>query len=71
MFYPNVAEITIIISLVSTKYMKLKLDSLIKASQPRRTVIQMNSIVQSYKPVSDHKHNVSILHIKASNCYSI
>lgn len=43
---------------VSTKYMKLKLDSLIKAHKPRRTVIQMNTIVQSYKPVSDHKHNI-------------
>ncbi len=38
--------------------MKLKRDSLIKAAQPTRIVKQLDRVVQSYKPVSDHKHNV-------------
>lgn len=38
--------------------MKLKRDSLIKASQPTRVVKQLDRVIQSYKPVSDHKHNV-------------
>ena len=39
--------------------MKLKRDALIKASQPVRLVKQLDKVVPSYKPVSDHKHNVS------------
>lgn len=42
-------------------YMKLKLESIRKASVPTRQVQQLDRVVQSYKPVSDHKHNVSIL----------
>ncbi|KAI5694009.1 hypothetical protein M8J76_013064 [Diaphorina citri] len=37
-------------------YMKLKLDSIIKASQPLRQVKHLDKIVQNYKPVSNHKH---------------
>lgn len=38
--------------------MKLKRDALIKASQPVRLVKQLDKVVTSYKPISDHKHNV-------------
>lgn len=40
-------------------YMKLKLDSIRKASLPARQVKQLDRAVQAYKPVSDHKNNVS------------
>ncbi|GLV37910.1 Transcription factor TFIIFbeta [Carabus blaptoides fortunei] len=39
-------------------YMKLKLESIRKASQPTRQVKQLDRIVQNYKPVSDHKNNI-------------
>ncbi|XP_075219556.1 general transcription factor IIF subunit 2-like [Lycorma delicatula] len=39
-------------------YMKLKLESIKKASLPVRQVKQLDRIVQNYKPVSDHKHNI-------------
>jgi Transcription initiation factor IIF, beta subunit. len=42
-------------------YMKLKLDSIIKASQPLRQVKHLDKIVQNYKPVSNHKHLVGFL----------
>lgn len=41
-------------------YMKLKLDSIRKASVPLRKVKQLDKIVHNYKPVSDHKNNVGI-----------
>ncbi|KAL1140888.1 hypothetical protein AAG570_000816 [Ranatra chinensis] len=41
-----------------TCYMKLKLESIRKASVPTRKVQQLDRIVQNYKPVSDHKHNI-------------
>lgn len=44
-------------------YMKLKLESIRKASIPNRQMKQLDRVVQNYKPVSDHKHNVSFLHI--------
>ncbi|XP_059474781.1 general transcription factor IIF subunit 2 [Neocloeon triangulifer] len=40
------------------KYMSLKLDAIRKAAIPHRTVKQLDKIVQNYKPVSDHKHNI-------------
>lgn len=40
-------------------YMKLKEESIKKASIPRRQVQQLDRVVQNFKPVSDHKHNVS------------
>nr|CAD7195563.1 unnamed protein product [Timema douglasi] len=39
-------------------YMHLKLESIRKASQPIRQVQQLDRIVQNFKPVSDHKHNI-------------
>ncbi|GAB0092915.1 General transcription factor IIF subunit 2 [Sergentomyia squamirostris] len=39
-------------------YMKLKLESIRKASQPVRRVQSLEKIVHNYKPVSDHKHNI-------------
>lgn len=40
-------------------YMKLKLESIKKACEPVRKVKQLDRIVLNYKPVSDHRHNVS------------
>lgn len=39
--------------------MKLKEESIKKASIPKRQVQQLDRVVQNFKPVSDHKHNVS------------
>lgn len=39
-------------------YMKLKLESIKKASVPPRQVQQLDRVVQNFKPVSDHKHNI-------------
>ncbi|XP_011505530.1 PREDICTED: general transcription factor IIF subunit 2 [Ceratosolen solmsi marchali] len=39
-------------------YMKLKLESIKKASIPQRQVQQLQRAVQNFKPVSDHKHNI-------------
>uniref|UniRef100_A0A1B6M496 General transcription factor IIF subunit 2 n=1 Tax=Graphocephala atropunctata TaxID=36148 RepID=A0A1B6M496_9HEMI len=39
-------------------YMKLKQESIRKAMIPTRSVQQLDKIVQNYKPVSDHKHNI-------------
>ena len=38
--------------------MKLKLDSIKKAAVPMRKVLSLDKIVQNFKPVSDHKHNI-------------
>lgn len=43
-----------------TCYMKLKLESIKKASQPVRQVKQLDRIVTNFKPVSDHKNNVRL-----------
>lgn len=39
-------------------YMQLKLDAFRKAAQPVRIVKQLDRVVQNYKPVSNHKHNI-------------
>lgn len=39
-------------------YMKLKLETIRKASLPTRQVKQLERVVQTYKPVSDHKNNI-------------
>ncbi|BES95537.1 unnamed protein product [Nesidiocoris tenuis] len=39
-------------------YMQLKFESIRKACQPVRQVKQLERIVQNFKPVSDHKHNI-------------
>lgn len=46
--------------------MNLKLEAIRKAAIPLRTVKQLDRIVQNYKPVSDHKHNVRTWH--SHNC---
>lgn len=38
--------------------MKLKLESIRKASVPSRQLKQLDKVVTNFKPVSDHKHNV-------------
>lgn len=40
-------------------YMRLKLETFRKAAEPTRKVQQLDRVVQNYKPVSNHKHNVS------------
>lgn len=50
-----------IIFLADNCYMKLKLESIKRASVPQRQVQQLDRVVQNFKPVSDHKHNVSII----------
>ncbi|CAH0557981.1 unnamed protein product [Brassicogethes aeneus] len=47
-----------------TTYMKLKLESIRKASLPNRKVKQLDRVVQSYKPVSDHKNNIEYMERK-------
>jgi len=47
----------------NANYMKLKRESMIKASQPTRTVKQLDQVVQTFKPISNHKHNVGYLNI--------
>ncbi|XP_071037988.1 general transcription factor IIF subunit 2 [Parasteatoda tepidariorum] len=44
--------------MADNQYMALKRTSILKASQPERQVKQLQKAVQSYKPISDHKHNV-------------
>ncbi|XP_074111040.1 transcription factor TFIIFbeta [Cotesia typhae] len=39
-------------------YMKLKLSSIKKAAVPVRAIQQISKVVQNFKPVSDHKHNI-------------
>ncbi|KAH6940129.1 hypothetical protein HPB50_025009 [Hyalomma asiaticum] len=40
------------------RYMQLKRQTIVNASQPVRQVKQLDRIVQNYKPVADHKHNL-------------
>jgi len=40
-------------------YMKLKLESIKKASVPGRKLQSIDKVVQNYKPIKDHAHNVS------------
>lgn len=44
--------------IADTCYMKLKLESIRKASVPVRKVQPIDKIVQNFKPVKDHAHNV-------------
>lgn len=39
-------------------YMQLKMESFRSAAQPARKVQSLDRIVQNFKPVSDHKHNI-------------
>lgn len=55
-------------------YMKLKLESIKKASVPQRKVQPLDKIVHNFKPISKHKHDVSrrceIIILNESACYS-
>lgn len=42
-------------------YMNMKAKSIRFAAQPKRKVEQLDSVVTTFKPISDHKHNVRIL----------
>ncbi|XP_023242467.1 general transcription factor IIF subunit 2-like [Centruroides sculpturatus] len=42
------------------QYMKLKMHTIIQASQPERQVKHLKKIVQNYKPISDHKNNIQL-----------
>ncbi|GFT32445.1 general transcription factor IIF subunit 2 [Nephila pilipes] len=44
--------------LADKRYMDLKRDMILKASQPERQVKQLSKAVTSFKPISDHKHNI-------------
>ncbi|KAI8046771.1 general transcription factor IIF subunit 2 [Drosophila gunungcola] len=44
--------------IADTCYMKLKLESIRKASEPQRRVQPIDKIVQNFKPVKDHAHNI-------------
>lgn len=39
-------------------YMTMKAKSIKIAAQPKRRVEQLDSVVTTFKPISDHKHNV-------------
>ncbi|XP_034232025.1 general transcription factor IIF subunit 2-like [Thrips palmi] len=39
-------------------YMRLKAETFRKAAQPVRKVQQLDRVVQNYKPVANHKHNI-------------
>lgn len=41
-----------------TKYMMLKQEEIKKAAQPVRQVMRLQGVVNSYKPVSNHKNNI-------------
>lgn len=41
-----------------TTYMRLKKESIRKAAEPERKVQALDRIVQNFKPISDHKHNI-------------
>lgn len=44
--------------LADQRYMQLKRQAILKASQPEKQVKQLKRVVQNYKPVSDHRHNI-------------
>ncbi|GIY63228.1 general transcription factor IIF subunit 2 [Caerostris extrusa] len=39
-------------------YMNLKKDMILQATKPKRQVKQLTKAVNSFKPISDHKHNI-------------
>jgi transcription initiation factor TFIIF subunit beta len=39
-------------------YLQLKVEEMKKVSEPIRKLIQLDRVVQVYKPIADHKHNV-------------
>lgn len=47
-----------------TSYMKLKMDSFKKAAVPQKKVQAIDKIVQNFKPVKDHRHNIDYVQKK-------
>jgi transcription initiation factor TFIIF subunit beta len=41
-------------------YMNMKAKAMVIAAQPKRKVEQLDTVVSNFKPISDHKHNVSL-----------
>lgn len=39
-------------------YMKLKQKSIVKLNQPKRKLERLDTVVTTFKPISDHKHNI-------------
>lgn len=54
-------------------YMDMKAKSIKFAALPKRRVEQLDNVVTTFKPISDHKHNVSCswLHPVQSNNFSV
>lgn len=44
-------------------YMDMKAKSIKIAALPKRRVEQLDNVVTTFKPISDHKHNVNCLHV--------
>ncbi|XP_055377559.1 general transcription factor IIF subunit 2 [Condylostylus longicornis] len=44
--------------IADSTYMQLKLESIKRASQPLKRVQAIDKVVQNFKPVKDHKHNI-------------
>lgn len=42
-----------------SSYMAMKMEEIKRASKPARSVQQLDRVVNNYKPVADHKNNVS------------
>ncbi|KAL5280920.1 GTF2F2 family protein [Megaselia abdita] len=47
-----------------TSYMKLKMESFMKAAVPQKKVQAIDKIVQNFKPVKDHRHNIDYVQKK-------
>lgn len=47
-----------------TSYMKLKMESFKKAAVPQKKVQAIDKIVQNFKPVKDHRHNIDYVQKK-------
>lgn len=45
--------------LADSAYMKMKIERIKKTLEPTKKVKALDKVVQSFKPVADHKHNVS------------
>lgn len=44
-------------------YMNMKAKSIRDYSMPKRQVEQLDNVVTTFKPISDHKHNVRFVHL--------
>lgn len=46
--------------LADSAYMKMKIERIKKTYEPMKKVKALEKVVTSFKPISDHKHNVRI-----------